>query len=79
MLAAAPEALSAGRGPGKVARRDRDRHDPDGDRRAALFASWLEDAHADARRHRRHASSLGGIWLLAAERLGARTRDLRTR
>jgi undecaprenyl-diphosphatase len=73
LLAAAPEALSANRGPGKVARVIAIGTIPVvivG----VLFAKWLEE-HLRTPAVIAATLAIGGLWLLAAERFGARTRD----
>lgn len=73
MLAAVPEALSAARGPAKVVRVIAIGTIPMvvvG----LLFASWLEE-HMRTPAVIAVTLTLGAVWLLAAERFGARTRD----
>ena len=73
MLAAAPEVLSAGGGPGKVARLIVVGTIPVvivG----VVFAKWLE-AHLRTPAVIAVTLAVGGLWLLAAERFGTRTRD----
>ncbi|HMC78008.1 MAG TPA: undecaprenyl-diphosphate phosphatase [Vicinamibacterales bacterium] len=73
MLAAVPEVLSANRGPGKVGRLIVIGTIPMvviG----LLLAGWLED-HARTPAVIAVTLALGGVWLLAAERFGARTRE----
>jgi undecaprenyl-diphosphatase len=73
MLAAAPELLSANRGPGKVARLIVIGTIPTA-LVGLLFAKWLE-AHMRTPAVIAVTLTVGGVWLLAAERFGARTRD----
>jgi undecaprenyl-diphosphatase len=73
MLAAAPELLSANRGPGKVARLIVIGTIPTA-LVGLLFAKWLE-AHMRTPTVIAVTLTLGGVWLLAAERFGARTLD----
>jgi undecaprenyl-diphosphatase len=73
MLAALPEALSANRGSAKVARLIAIGTIPTvivG----LLFAKWLEE-HMRTPAVIAVTLAIGGIWLLAAERFGARTRE----
>jgi undecaprenyl-diphosphatase len=73
MLAAVPEALSADRGPGKMVRVIAIGTIPMvivG----LLFAGWLEE-HMRTPAVIAVTLTLGALWLLAAERFGARTRD----
>lgn len=73
MLAGLPEALSADRGPAKVGRVIAIGTIPMvivG----LLFASWLEE-HMRTPAVIAVTLTLGALWLLAAERFGARTRD----
>jgi undecaprenyl-diphosphatase len=73
ILAALPEVLSANRGPGKVGRLIVIGTIPMvviG----LLFASWLED-HLRTPAVIAVTLAVGGVWLLLAERLGARTRE----
>ena len=73
MLAAAPELLSANRGPGKVARLIVIGTIPTA-LVGLLFAKWLE-AHMRTPTVIAVTLTVGGVWLLAAERFGARTLD----
>jgi undecaprenyl-diphosphatase len=73
MLAAAPEALSAQRGPGKVARLIVIATIPTVIL-GVLAAKWLEE-HLRTPTVIAATLAIGGLWLLAAERFGARTRD----
>ncbi len=73
MLAAAPELLSANRGPGKVARLIVIATIPTA-LVGLLFAKWLE-SHMRTPAVIAVTLAIGGVWLLAAERFGARTRD----
>src|SRR5881394_1209803 len=73
MLAAVPELFSANRGPGKIARLIVIGTIPTvivG----LLFAKWLEE-HMRTPAVIAVTLAIGGLWLLAAERFGARTRD----
>jgi undecaprenyl-diphosphatase len=73
ILAAVPETLSASRGPGKVARLIVIGTIPTvivG----LLFATWLEE-HVRTPLVVAATLTLGAVWLLAAERFGARTRE----
>src|SRR5258708_17023282 len=73
MLAAAPELLSANRGPGKVARLIVIGTTPPA-LVGLLFAKWLE-AHMRTPAVIAVTLAIGGVWLQAAQRFGARTRD----
>jgi undecaprenyl-diphosphatase len=73
MLAAAPEALSANRGHAKTARLIAIGTIP-AVIVGLLFAKWLEE-HMRTPPVIVATLAIGGIWLLAAERFGARTRD----
>jgi undecaprenyl-diphosphatase len=73
MLAAAPEVLSANRGPGKVARVIVIGTIPTA-LVGLLFAKWLEE-HLRTPTVIAVTLTIGAVWLLAAERFGARTRD----
>jgi undecaprenyl-diphosphatase len=73
MLAALPETLNAGRGPAKMARLIAIGTIPMivvG----VLFAKWLEE-HLRTPAVIAATLAAGGVWLLAAERFGTRTRD----
>jgi undecaprenyl-diphosphatase len=73
MFAAAPEVLSANRGPGKVARLIVIGTIPTA-LVGLLFAKWLEE-HLRTPTVIAVTLTIGGVWLLAAERFGARTLD----
>jgi undecaprenyl-diphosphatase len=73
MLAAVPEALSANRGPAKVGRLIAIGSIPVAIV-GVLFAKWLE-AHLRTPAVIAVTLTIGGIWLLAAERFGTRTHD----
>jgi undecaprenyl-diphosphatase len=73
MLAAVPEAMTANRGPAKVARLIVIGTIPTVVV-ALLFAKWLE-SHLRTPGVIAVTLAAGGVWLLAAERFGARTRE----
>jgi undecaprenyl-diphosphatase len=73
LLAAIPEALNAGRGPGKVGRLIVIGTIP-AVIVGLLFAKWLEE-HMRTPAVIAVTLTIGGLWLLAAEHVGARTRE----